>query len=419
MELVFLCVEEHKMHSNRIGRGIVCALVAVAWCGTANAQVQTKKQQACIKAMNQRAAKVGQVQAKENLACLKEGGKGELVGSAQDCLTADAGNKLTAMETKTLDLESRKCATAPDFGYTSGATVDAVAEEGRLRTFADLFGPNLNATLIPCGSDEKACRCQQSVALATEKVVSAKWKTFLKCKKDTLATATSTADLGKCVDDAGLANSIAADPTEKIAKSIGKLSDKIDKKCDAEGVTGAAFAVGDCASLTGSTLATCIDRQVECRVCQTINDADGLDVDCDLFDDGASNVTCDCSHQIGDSNLEAAITKQIVSITEPTTLTIELTTQTDLPFKPTVTDLTFPEGFDLQSLQTTSCNEGSDTYVCKHQAILEATTACEGTGDYEMTLTYNCSPTVSNCPACNASTTIPFHLTTEVFCGPS
>ncbi len=34
------------------------------------------------------------------------------------------------------------------------------------------------------------------------------------------------------------------------------------------------------------------DRLVECEVCQALNQADGLNRDCDLFDDGLSNSSC-------------------------------------------------------------------------------------------------------------------------------
>jgi hypothetical protein len=45
--------------------------------------------------------------------------------------------------------------------------------------------------------------------------------------------------------------------------------------------------------LIGTALGSCLDVQAECRVCQTINDIDSLFVNCDLFDDGSPNASCE------------------------------------------------------------------------------------------------------------------------------
>jgi hypothetical protein len=39
-------------------------------------------------------------------------------------------------------------------------------------------------------------------------------------------------------------------------------------------------------------LASCVDEAVACRVCLGLNEADGLDEDCDLLDDGVENSSC-------------------------------------------------------------------------------------------------------------------------------
>ena len=47
-----------------------------------------------------------------------------------------------------------------------------------------------------------------------------------------------------------------------------------------------------CGTSDPADLAACLDERVECRVCLTLNEADELNRDCDLFDDGAANASC-------------------------------------------------------------------------------------------------------------------------------
>src|SRR5262249_41026833 len=111
----------------------------------------------------------------------------------------------------------------------------------------------------------------------------------------------------------------------------------------------------------------------------------------------------------------AAITQQIVSVTEPTQLTIELVTLTPEPYELTAASLSFPPGFVQRSLQTTSCSDSTGVYRCGHQAVIEATTACTGTGNYVLSLRYVAMPG-SGCAPTGQTQQIPFSLTTENFC---
>lgn len=255
-----------------------CLAVAVA----APAQEQNKDQQKCINKLNKNGAKVAQAQGKENQACLKSAGKNALVGTAQDCLTADTKQKVTKKRNKTVEDDGKFCGEAPDFGYTGALQTNNAAVQGELDLVADLFGAPLDAAVIDCGADKSGCVCQQKVLKNAEKLAATKLKEFLKCKKTALkGGATSASALEECVADAGTAGSIAADTKSKIAKKKEKLEDDILGKC--AGVSGAFPGV--CGLQAGTALATCVDAQVECRVCQTINETDGLSVNCDLFDD--------------------------------------------------------------------------------------------------------------------------------------
>jgi hypothetical protein len=109
----------------------------------------------------------------------------------------------------------------------------------------------------------------------------------------------------------------------------------------------------------------------------------------------------------------AAITKQIVSIGQPTQILVELVTVTDKPYKMNVTSMTFPAGFNSVSLATTTCSDSGTRWKCRHQGVIENTWATSGTGAYSMALT----PVADSGSGCGngASQRIDFWLTTESF----
>lgn len=269
------------------------ALLLVSALG-AWAQLQTSGQQACLNAVNKNGAAVARTQGKENLACLKGAGKGTLVGTAQSCLGADAGGKVAKAQGKTTAAEAKSCGTAPSFGYTGAATVNAAARQAELDLVADVYGASLDAAVIGCGSNKAGCTCQQKVSKDIEAHAAAQLATFVACKKSALkAGATSATALADCVDDGATAGSIAQDTKGKISKVFGKLTDDIIKACDGPNVTAGAFP-GECDGVGGGgALALCLSFASKCRVCQAINEMDGLFVNCDLFDNGVADATCD------------------------------------------------------------------------------------------------------------------------------
>ena len=84
---------------------------------------------------------------------------------------------------------------------------------------------------------------------------------------------------------------MAEDGKGKVLKARTRLGDAIGSACDASGVTAGAFA-GLCSGDTGSALRDCLAARVACRVCQGVNDMDGIAVDCDTFNDGVANLSC-------------------------------------------------------------------------------------------------------------------------------
>jgi hypothetical protein len=109
----------------------------------------------------------------------------------------------------------------------------------------------------------------------------------------------------------------------------------------------------------------------------------------------------------------AAITKQIVSISVPVDLTVELVTITAKPFKLSETSLAHPAGFVQKSLGTTSCVDLGTGWKCRHSATLTATYATSGTGAYSMGFV-GIADANSGCWS-GATTKVDFSLTTESF----
>ena len=265
----------------------VALLVMVSASG-AFAQ-QSSDQQKCLNGLNKDGAGVVKTQGKEDTGCLKAAGSGKLVGSAQTCLSADSKGKVQKAKDKTSALETKSCTTPPTFGYTSAATVNNAAVQGDHDLTTDIFGSDLDTAVISCSSNKAGCQCQQKVLGTVDKLVLTKLGTFVKCKQATLKSgANSAAALRACVNDAGTAGSIAADSGGKVAKGAAAITAAITKSCT--GVSG-AFP-GACSAQTGNALGTCLDTHIECRVCQIINEMDGIFVNCDLFDNGVADASC-------------------------------------------------------------------------------------------------------------------------------
>lgn len=275
------------------------AVVMVLSGTVAGAQAQlSTSQQKCLNTLNKGVAKLQQAQAKENLACLKAAGLGKLPAgqSADACLVADGRGKVGKVQGKLAADYAKLCAgDPPAFGLPAGSVasvLDGAARDQSLAQLADILGASLANAAISCAANKAACRCQQAIAKGAEKLAATSVKTFLGCQKAALkAGATSAAALADCIADAGTTLSIAADAKGKLDKQVTKLAGVATKQCAAPVDTAVALP-GWCAGRSGAGLASCVAERVACRVCLTLNLADGLAVDCDAFDDGAVNLSC-------------------------------------------------------------------------------------------------------------------------------
>ena len=236
-------------------------------------------------------------------------------GPSAQCTTDLASSKIQDAQTKLLDtFASSLCIPVPAWGVngglccddgdnegatcvdsspdcdvggtcTAGACISGAATNAMKDLGLDIFG---GTALI--GANEVA-KCQRFVIQLAGKILDLRWKTFRKCKKSTINTIDDDVALvGACLGPPQV------DASGKIVKLDLKLANKIDSKCISKGVlpVGSAFPGGRCSDEVDANFAACVSARTACRFCLAINQADDIDppLDCDLFDDGATNLSC-------------------------------------------------------------------------------------------------------------------------------
>jgi hypothetical protein len=260
-------------------RFFVCA-VAILGAGAAQAQ-QTTDQQKCVGALNKAGAKVSSAMAKLEAGCIKSTSIGATT-NADACILADEKQLVANASAKTADADAR-CAQSPTFAYTGASAVNSAAAGNRQGLLSDLLGSPLSPAVVLQSTSKPVAACQAKVLKSVGKLLSTKLKVFNGCKKTALQTAIDAATL-----QAGCFAAIGASTV--VDKAILKAADARTKSC-ADPDLSTAFP-GDCNSETGAAFDTCAEILVECRACLTINEMDGLAMDCDVFDDGVANDSC-------------------------------------------------------------------------------------------------------------------------------
>jgi hypothetical protein len=79
--------------------------------------------------------------------------------------------------------------------------------------------------------------------------------------------------------------------SQKVAKICGKVKTDIEKKCVGKGVA-LELAFPHCDPVSARSVSNCLEIPLNCEVCQALNAADGLNIDCDSFDDSSPNGSC-------------------------------------------------------------------------------------------------------------------------------
>ncbi len=235
-----------------------------------------KEEQKCIVQLNRGFERVARAQGKLNARCVRDAGRGE-IPSAEACLAQDVEGKVQKAKDKNLAGETKRCTNVkPPFGATDAATGNQVGTDKDLDLMHALFGFDLDGVII---KDNAGAKCQAKVAKLASKCQEAKLRAFNKCKK------------------IGLRRGIIPFQDD-IDTCLGRLG---SRKCDPVGtaltkcvLTGVDLsdAFPGCDTDDLAELTSCLGSLVVCRVCLALDAVDGLNRDCDLFDDGLANASC-------------------------------------------------------------------------------------------------------------------------------
>jgi hypothetical protein len=179
----------------------------------------------------------------------------------------------------------------PEFGVTDAATINAEGEHLGVALAHDLFGPDLDGGAL--SAEPAAAACQRAAWKAATRCVHARLVGLRKCEKRVLAGAAGTEPVASKAElrDACLGAGIGQqpDPAGKIVKKCpdATTGNRDLKKCQDQDPT--ALFPG-CAS--APDLAQCLSWRAACRACLAASQAQDLDRDCDLLDDGIDNASC-------------------------------------------------------------------------------------------------------------------------------
>jgi cysteine-rich repeat protein len=249
----------------------------------------SKEDQKCVNSINKGAAKVARAQGGDNTACIKDGGKGKLTGTIEECITSDPKGKVQKAIGK---IKVGDCPSPPPWPAIdpNSTSIGDKMVQKELDLIHAIFGSDLDAVVVDMATQKDDAKCQQAIAKAVQKCQDTKLKEFNACKKNKLKgkDTSQAASAGELQDEClGAGPGSIPDGKGKIAgKCITKINDAIAKKCSASDTD--ALLPG-CA---GEPLQPCLDQKVECEVCQALNALDGLDRNCDEFDDGVVNQSC-------------------------------------------------------------------------------------------------------------------------------
>jgi hypothetical protein len=253
--------------------------------------------------MNRASVNVGKVQGSESSKCVKfvardatdKLGIPPQTQTAQECLTNDVTGKVQRKFGTLAKRDASKCLAEPqqlpDFGYVGSLGAGSAVLVESFELTAELFGPDLDTALVLKDQDEVGAKCQDVAHRWTYKVFDAVTKevergVYHSLRGKRTPQANSAAMLSSAARDF-----IDDDAKDKIARTERRAADKIERACQGD---LASLFPGTCSENTGTALdlAQCLNEAARCRGCKAAEGFGALTLDCDGFDDGLANSSC-------------------------------------------------------------------------------------------------------------------------------
>ncbi len=268
----------------------------------------SRDQVRCLNEINKAGAAVVKEQGKSNLSCVKNAARGKVqklglppqIQTAEACLTNDVGAKVDRRLAKLATKDDARClgtsSQRPEFAYTTAAQVAAVAPPSARGVARALFGEDLDLAVVTQGADRNGAKCQAEVLKRANVLVDTLWKATLKGKKEALKGGRN--ENPPPVASAAALRSALLDYLETAgARRIDQASSKLVggtlARCG-EVVTPIGALFPGCDSVADpAAVADCAVAAARCQFCQSLEGFDELGLDCDSFDEGAVNASCE------------------------------------------------------------------------------------------------------------------------------
>lgn len=232
----------------------------------------------CRVALGRAGIGVARATAREGESCLRylDADRPEAHADFSRCLQMDGRGRIERAEDDVRQAESEHCA---PLGATATA-VSAAALDEQVGLLQALLG---DLTEVPAVASRRGAKCRRSLLRSSGRLLAGRANQFLRCQRAALRSGRidSPAALEACLDEA------TVDSSARVAALFGALARVVDGAC--AGVPVETVLGGTCKALP---LAGCLEEQTACRACSMVARFNGVDLPCDLFDDGESNESC-------------------------------------------------------------------------------------------------------------------------------
>ncbi|GIW42179.1 MAG: hypothetical protein KatS3mg076_2756 [Candidatus Binatia bacterium] len=265
------------------------------------AEVPSTLQGRCLRSLYRDFLRSAVRERREFRRCTREAitGKIETPAQLQECLGADEKGRMARLLEKSLERDRLRCrplrwtlfppgapplevgGERPAFGYTNAWNVVEAGRGAVLGLLREILGDDPAGAFDASGAGS----CQRKTLSTAASLLLTEIRTFRACVVKGLRTKTldSREALAACLD------AVSQDEKGTIARRASELGREIDRHC--EGADLATVFPGACAG--APDFSACARERATCQVCRAVARAADVEPDCDAFDNGVADGSCD------------------------------------------------------------------------------------------------------------------------------